>query len=57
MVLRDPGVAGDELTGELQRFVKQAIAPYKYPRAICFVEELPKTPTGKLQRYRLRDLP
>jgi 2-aminobenzoate-CoA ligase len=39
---------------ELQDFVKAEIAPYKYPRAIEFVGELPKTATGKLQRFRLR---
>jgi 2-aminobenzoate-CoA ligase len=39
---------------ELQDFCKAEIAPYKYPRAIEFVDELPKTATGKLQRYRLR---
>jgi 2-aminobenzoate-CoA ligase len=39
---------------ELQDFVKEQIAPYKYPRAIEFVTELPKTATGKLQRFRLR---
>ena len=39
--------------GELQDFVKAEIAPYKYPRAIEFVTELPKTATGKLQRFRL----
>ena len=36
--------------------MKQKIAPYKYPRAIRFLAELPRTNTGKLQRYRLRDL-
>jgi 2-aminobenzoate-CoA ligase len=47
--------AGDEsLAGELQDFVKSRIAPYKYPRAIEFVAELPRTQTGKLQRYKLR---
>jgi len=40
--------------GELQDFVKAAIAPYKYPRTIELVDELPRTATGKLQRYRLR---
>ncbi len=40
---------------ELQDFVKAAIAPYKYPRAVEFVAELPRTATGKLQRFRLRD--
>ena len=39
---------------ELQDFVKQTIAPYKYPRAIDFVAALPRTETGKLQRFRLR---
>ena len=39
---------------ELQDFVKREIAPYKYPRAIEFVEQLPRTETGKLQRYKLR---
>ena len=38
----------------LQAFVKQTIAPYKYPRAIEFVRSLPRTETGKLQRFRLR---
>jgi 2-aminobenzoate-CoA ligase len=41
---------------ELQEFVKQRIAPYKYPRAVEFLAALPRTNTGKLQRYRLRDL-
>ena len=39
---------------ELQEHVKKIIAPYKYPRAIEFVADLPKTVTGKIQRYRLR---
>jgi 2-aminobenzoate-CoA ligase len=41
---------------ELQDFVKQQIAPYKYPRAVEFLPALPRTNTGKLQRFRLRDL-
>ncbi|MEV6902797.1 AMP-binding protein [Amycolatopsis sp. NPDC051372] len=49
-----PGAAED--AAALQAFVKQAIAPYKYPRAIDFVTELPKTPSGKIQHYRLREL-
>jgi 2-aminobenzoate-CoA ligase len=54
VVLR-PGHAADEaMAGTLQDFVKATIAPYKYPRAIAFRNELPKTPTGKLQRFRLR---
>ena len=55
VVLRD-GVAETPETGEaLQAYVKSEIAPYKYPRIIRFVDALPKTPTGKLQRFRLRD--
>lgn len=50
-----PGRAGDAaLVKELQDFVKQRIAPYKYPRVIEFLEDLPKTATGKLQRKALR---
>ena len=40
---------------ELKDFVKDRLAPYKYPRAIEFVEDLPKTATGKIQRFRLRE--
>ncbi|WP_440997226.1 AMP-binding protein [Arhodomonas sp. SL1] len=46
---------GEQLAGELQAHVKQRIAPYKYPRAVAFVDNLPRTATGKLQRFRLRD--
>ena len=56
VVLR-PGHAGDAtLAAALQDFVKQTVAPYKYPRALAFVATLPRTSTGKLQRFRLRDL-
>jgi 2-aminobenzoate-CoA ligase len=56
-VVLKPGFAGgDALTRELQEYVKQAIAPYKYPRAIEYVESLPRTETGKLQRFRLRQM-
>jgi 2-aminobenzoate-CoA ligase len=48
--------AGSVTATELQDFVKAEIAPYKYPRAVEFVTELPKTATGKLQRFRLRAL-
>ena len=41
---------------ELKAFVKERLAPYKYPRTIEFVAELPKTATGKIQRFKLRDL-
>src|ERR1700674_2495017 len=51
------GHVGDAaMVHELQEFVKRAIAPYKYPRAIEFMESLPRTETGKLQRFRLRQL-
>ena len=40
----------------LQDYVKQSVAPYKYPRAVRFVGALPRTSTGKLQRFRLREL-
>ncbi len=50
------GTAGDAvLVKSLQDHVKATIAPYKYPRAIAFVDALPKTQTGKVQRFRLRD--
>jgi 2-aminobenzoate-CoA ligase len=55
-VVLKPGVTGDDvLAKELQDFVKQQIAPYKYPRSVQFLDELPRTATGKLQRFRLRD--
>jgi 2-aminobenzoate-CoA ligase len=54
IVLR-PGEAGDAaMTRALQDNVKATIAPYKYPRAIEYVSELPRTQTGKLQRFELR---
>jgi 2-aminobenzoate-CoA ligase len=56
VVLRDGASGGDARVAELQEFVKQRIAPYKYPRAVQFQAALPRTNTGKLQRYRLRDL-
>src|SRR6202047_1617184 len=52
-----PGVTADEaLTTALQEHVKREIAPYKYPRAIEFVAQLPKTETGKLRRFALRQM-
>jgi benzoate-CoA ligase len=54
VILRDGAVASEGLAAELQDFVKSRIAPYKYPRWIDFVGELPKTVTGKIQRYKLR---
>ncbi|MBC7576554.1 MAG: AMP-binding protein [Tardiphaga sp.] len=56
-VVLAPGLAGDDaLTLELQNHVKREIAPYKYPRAIEFVAQLPKTETGKLKRFALRQI-
>jgi 2-aminobenzoate-CoA ligase len=54
-VVASAGVSGsDALVKELRDYVKSQLAPYKYPRAIEFVSELPRTLTGKIQRYRLR---
>lgn len=54
-VVLKPGVAAsDELAAALQEFVKAQIAPYKYPRVVRFREQLPRTETGKLQRFKLR---
>jgi 2-aminobenzoate-CoA ligase len=55
VVLRPPHTPGEALMRELQDFVKATVAPYKYPRAVEFRSELPRTQTGKLQRFRLRD--
>ncbi len=54
VVLTDGGEPGPDLVTELQDLVKQKIAPYKYPRAIEFRASLPRTNTGKLQRFKLR---
>jgi len=55
VVLREGHDPTAALVEILQDFVKRSIAPYKYPRAIEFVDELPKTHTGKVQRFRLRE--
>ncbi|MBL8834524.1 MAG: AMP-binding protein [Rhodospirillales bacterium] len=57
VVLRDPRQADAATAKELQDHVKATIAPYKYPRAIEFVEALPRTETGKVQRFKLREKP
>jgi benzoate-CoA ligase len=54
VVLKEPESASAALALELQAFVKARIAPYKYPRWVEFVAELPKTATGKIQRFKLR---
>ncbi len=55
-IVLNQDVEGDaDLTKQLQDHVKAGIAPYKYPRSVKFIEALPKTQTGKVQRFRLRD--
>ncbi|MGH2501340.1 MAG: AMP-binding enzyme [Ktedonobacterales bacterium] len=54
VVLQEGQAPSDELSRELQAHVKAALTPVKYPRWIEFTPELPKTATGKIQRYRLR---
>jgi 2-aminobenzoate-CoA ligase len=54
VVLRGGSDLGPEPEKTLQDFVKSQIAPYKYPRVVEFADSLPRTPTGKLQRFRLR---
>ncbi len=56
VVLKPGFSAGSELTKTLQDYVKAELAPYKYPRSIEFVEQLPRTETGKLQRFALRQI-
>jgi acyl-coenzyme A synthetase/AMP-(fatty) acid ligase len=54
VLLKSEFKASDQLKNELQTYVKNKLAPYKYPRWVEFVEDLPKTVTGKIQRFRLR---
>ncbi|PYM18605.1 MAG: benzoate-CoA ligase family protein [Candidatus Rokuibacteriota bacterium] len=54
VVLKTASAASTQLADELKTFVKDKIAPYKYPRWIEFVPDLPKTATGKIQRFKLR---
>ena len=54
-VLRNPEKAGPDLAQELIQFTKQRLAPFKYPRWIEFLDELPKTASGKIQRFKLRN--
>ena len=57
IVLRSGYERGPALAEEMQNFVKSRIAPFKYPREIEFVDVLPKTETGKIQRFKLRETP
>ena len=54
VALHDPTCAGDEVTETLQRFVKERLVPYKYPRLVHYVDTLPKTGTGKIDRRALK---
>ena len=56
VVLRDPRQQAEHIDAELKAYVKTRLAPHKYPREIIFVNELPKTATGKIQRFKLREL-
>ena len=56
VVLKDKQAASDDLVKELQTFVKTTTQPHKYPRTVIFIDELPKTATGKIQRYKLRQM-
>jgi 2-aminobenzoate-CoA ligase len=56
VVLREGVVGDDAKVREIQDFVKERIAPYKYPRDVRFVDTLPRNPSGKLQHFRLREL-
>ncbi len=56
VVLKEGLAATSKLVQELQAFVKQRITSYKYPRRSEFLSELPKNATGKLLRYKLREL-
>ena len=55
VVPREGAAPGDDLAERLQAHVKTSIAPYKYPRAVRFTDALPKTSTGKIQRFRLKE--
>ncbi len=54
VVLEQGADASPAMAAALQEFVRQAIAPYKYPRSVRFLARLPRTETGKLQRFKLR---
>ena len=56
-VLRAGFAPGDAMATQLQDHVKAHIAPYKYPREVVFVDLLPRTETGKLQRFKLKATP
>lgn len=55
VVLKREFAPSEILADELKAFVKERLAPHKYPRDILFVDDLPKTATGKIQRFKLRE--
>jgi acyl-coenzyme A synthetase/AMP-(fatty) acid ligase len=55
LVLDDPKHENDNTVFELQQFCKEHLAGFKYPRWFHFVREIPKTVTGKIQRFKLRE--
>lgn len=55
IVLKDKSKASDTFTKEIQDWFKASAAPYKYPRKVCYLEALPKTETGKIQRFKLKN--
>ena len=55
VVLKPGHVQAEDMEAQLKAFVKEKLAPHKYPRSIEFIDELPKTATGKIQRFRLRE--
>ncbi|WP_439645326.1 AMP-binding enzyme [Geotalea toluenoxydans] len=56
VVLKKPDQSATHMEAELQDFVKSSLALYKYPRWVRFLEELPKTATGKIKRFELRNM-
>jgi acetyl-CoA synthetase len=54
VVLRDGCAASDDLTAQLQGWVKRGYAAHAYPRRVHYIDSLPRTPSGKVQRYVLR---
>jgi len=55
VVLKSQVAGSPELAASLQQFVRERLADYKRPRGVAFVADLPKTATGKLQRFKLRE--
>ena len=56
MILHNKAKASDDLIKDIQKHTKMIAVPYKYPQEIKFVEELPKTQSGKIKRKQLREL-